>query len=449
MPYVSASGPSDRGSPSVLERPRIGTRPIPTRPLPPQGVPPVFEEPPLQHFSVEPRQRLRIAIVSPEVGAGAGVPHYWLALAKALSRHHEVHVFAAKTDRARLDAVGFHNIPALPMGWFLGHMTFYLAARCRFALSRLLGRRPFDVVLGVGALTPFADVTTVHFVQAREMELQRQGLIPRPRPLVGFAGLDYALYGRAMAWLGRRYYQRSGASIVAISQSVRRDLALFEGADLARISVIPNGVDVDRFCLENRERYRDATRQALGLSDKEIAVLFVGNSWGRKGLHTAIQAIAGPDQQNVRLVVVGEGDPSDFVSNLAAGLAERIIFVGPKTKDVERYYAASDIFILPTMYEPFGLVILEAMASGLPSIFSACAGASEWLEDGVDALFLSDPADGDEARQALRSISASPEFAQRLSRNGRRAAERLQWTSVGVQLIDASAGRKSVVAGRA
>jgi len=116
---------------------------------------------------------------------------------------------------------------------------------------------------------------------------------------------------------------------------------------------------------------------------------------------------------------------------------------------VERYYAASDIFILPTMYEPFGLVILEAMASGLPSIFSACAGASEWLEDGVDALFLSDPADGDEARQALRSISASPEFAQRLSRNGRRAAERLQWTSVGVQLIDASAGRKSVVAGRA
>ena len=449
MPFASTSGPSHLTSTSVLERPRGGAPALPTTPVPPGRVPPVLEIPPLQHLDVEETQRLRIAIVSPEVGAGAGVPHYWLALARALSRRHEVHIFAAKTDRARLEAVIFHKIPALPLGWFLEHMTFYLAARGRFALAKLFRERPFDVVLGVGALTPFADVTTIHFVQARETELQRQGLIPRPRPLVGFAGLDYALYGRAMTWLGKRFYKRSGASIVAISQSVKRDLALFEGADLATISVVPNGVDVDRFCIENRERYRDATRASLSLTDTDIAVLFVGNSWGRKGLHTAIQAIAGPDQQDVRLVVVGEGVPSEFIGNLPAELAERIIFVGPQTKDVERYYAASDIFILPTLYEPFGLVILEAMASGLPSIFSACAGASEWLEDGVDALFLRDPADGAEAQTAVRSILASPEFAQRLSRNGRKAAEKLQWTSVGMQLIDASAVRKSVVAARA
>ena len=79
-------------------------------------------------------------------------------------------------------------------------------------------------MLGVGALTPFADVTTVHFVQAREIELQREGLIPRPRPLVGLAGIDYALYGRAMAWLGARFYRGSNAAIVAISQSVKQDI---------------------------------------------------------------------------------------------------------------------------------------------------------------------------------------------------------------------------------
>jgi glycosyltransferase involved in cell wall biosynthesis len=101
--------------------------------------------------------------------------------------------------------------------------------------------------------------------------------------------------------------------------------------------------------------------------------------------------------------------------------------------------------MLPTHYEPFGLVILEAIASGLPSIFSACAGASEWLEDGVDAVFLQDPADGAEAQAALRSIMTDPAFAQRLSTNGRLAAEKLQWASVGERLIEASTALRTTV----
>jgi UDP-glucose:(heptosyl)LPS alpha-1,3-glucosyltransferase len=441
--YSALASPSALAVPATIApalpigRPRTG---IAARALP---------APPLDRYGTGLPGRLRIAIVSPEVGAGAGVPHYWLALAAALSHDHEVHVFTASTDRVRLAGVKYHRIPALPFGWFLGHVSFYLAAKLRFLLARAIRPRPFDVVLGVGALTPFADVTTVHFVQAREIELQRRGLIPRPRPLVGLAGLDYALYGRSMAWLGRRFYRRSSASIVAISQSVKQDVAQFEGADLASISVVPNGVDIERFSLENRARFRDQTRKSLGLSNENTAVLFVGNSWGRKGLQTAIQAIAGPDQKDVRLVVVGDGDPSGFLNAVPSELAARIIFVGPKSLDVERYYAAADVFILPTLYEPFGLVILEALASGLPTIVSACAGASEWLRDGVDAIFLRDPADGEEAQTALRSIICDPEFAARLSRNGRLAAEGMQWLSVGNQLIAASVAHKRVLAARA
>ena len=407
------------------------------------------ELPTLERFGSDGHQRLRIAIVSPEVGAGAGVPHYWLALAGALSREHEVHVFTAKTDRDGLEGVSFHKVPAVALGWFLSHMTFYLAARARFLFRRLTFQKPFDVVLGVGALTPFADVTTVHFVQAREIELQRQGLIPRPRPLAGLAALDYMLYSRTMAWLGARFYRGSKASIVAISQSVKQDLALFEGANPAAISVVPNGVDVERFSPVIRKHCRAETREKLGLADSDVAVIFVGNSWGRKGLSTAIKAIDGPDHSNVRLIVVGDGEPSSFVQSLPTELAGRIIFVGPKSADVERYYAASDIFMLPTLYEPFGLVILEALASGLPSIFSACAGASEWLEDGVDAVFLRDPSDGDEARVALQNVISSPEFARRLSENGRLAAERLQWSNAGRQLIETAAARKRALAASA
>jgi len=229
---------------------------------------------------------------------------------------------------------------------------------------------------------------------------------------------------------------------------VKRDLVLFEGADPDRVVVVPNGVDVDRFHPANRDLYRAEMRARLGLNDADVAVLFVGNSWGRKGLHTAIEAISGPAQADVRLVVVGDGMRDAFVRGRAAEVVERIIFVGTEFGSIERFYAAADVFLLPTLYEPFGLVILEALASGLPTITSACAGASEWLEGGVDAVLLRDPSDGAEARAALRSVIAKPEFAATLATHGRRTALSLQWTAVVSGLVAASnshVGRRSRV----
>jgi glycosyltransferase involved in cell wall biosynthesis len=337
-------------------------------------------------------------------------------------------------------------VPAISYGWLLSHLSFYFGAGLLFSFTKLLLGGRFDHVLGIGALTPYADVATVHFVQAREIALQRQGVFPAPHPLAGIANVDYTLYSRVMSWMGARFYRRSRASIVAISESVKRDLVEFEGANPDLISVVPNGVDIDRFCAANRERYRTVTRKELMLTDEEVAVLFVGNSWGRKGLRSAIEAISGSDQADVRLVVVGEGEQRGFVSGLAPDVAKRIIFVGSEFSQVERYYAAADVFMFPTVYEPFGLVILEALSSGLPSIFSACAGASEWLEDGVDAIFLHNPVDGQEARSALNSITSDPEFAATLSLNGRQAAETLQWSNVVTGLLAASMSQKLTAA---
>jgi UDP-glucose:(heptosyl)LPS alpha-1,3-glucosyltransferase len=380
-------------------------------------------------------QRLRIAIVSPEVGPGAGVPHYWHALAKVMAQEHEVHIYTARINGGTLDGVRVHRVWALLFGWFLLHTTFYFGVLAQFSLARLLRRKRFDLVLGIGALTPFADIATVHFVQARELDLQQMGSFPVDRPRAGLPNLDYALYSRTMGWLGRSFYRRSSTRIVAISEAVKQDLILFEGAVGAAISVVPNGVDIERFHPANRSLHRADIRRALGLDDDQVMVLFVGNSWGRKGLCTAIEAIRGEDRDDVHLVVAGEGVPDAFLRGLPLEVANRILFVG-KHANVERLYAAADAFILPTLYEPFGLVILEALASGLPSIVSASAGASEWLVDGVDALLLQDPSDGDEARTALQMILSSPKLAAALSENGRRKAEELQWESVADRIIE-------------
>jgi UDP-glucose:(heptosyl)LPS alpha-1,3-glucosyltransferase len=380
---------------------------------------------------------LRIAIVSPEVGVGAGVPHYWHALATVMAKDHEVHVFTARANRASLAGVTVHRVQALMLGWFLLHATFYMAVIARFTLARLLRRRRFDLVLGIGALTPFADVATVHFVQARELDLQNKGLFPPERPSGGIASIDYALYSHTMGWLGRNFYRRSQTRIVAISAAVKRDLVLFEGAPASAIVVLPNGIDVERFHPANRLLFREETRARLGVSPEESVVLFVGNSWGRKGLRTVIEAIHDEDLANVRLVVVGEGSQAAFLEGLPPQVVARVIFAGRNQLEVERFYAAADVFILPTLYEPFGLVILEALASGVPTIVSASAGASEWLNDGVDALFLQDPSDAAEARTALRSILFDPSVAASLSVNGRIKAETLQWSNVAQGIIAA------------
>jgi glycosyltransferase involved in cell wall biosynthesis len=383
---------------------------------------------------------LKLAIVSPEVGPGAGVPSYWDALAVTLASDHEVHIFAA-ANRCDAPRIRSHHLPTLRMGWLLTHLTFYAAVRARFSLARLRGHPRFDIILGVGALTPCADIATVHFVQARELELQRNSAFPRERRLGGLAGLDYALYSRTMGWLGRRFYRKRSSHIVAISEAVKQDLVRFEGACADDISVVPNGVDIDRFDPANRALHRAAIRSELGLSDTNTAVLFVGNSWGRKGLHTAIEAIRGPEQEHLRLVVVGHGVRQEFLAGLPDDVVDRVIFTGPRATDIERLYAAADVFLFPTLYEPFGLVILEALASGLPTIVSASAGASEWLEDGVDAVLLRDPFDGIEARLALRSVITRPAFAQMLAVNGRRKAAELQWSAVATALIAAAPAR--------
>lgn len=380
----------------------------------------------------------RIAIVSPELSLSAGVPHYWTGIARALSEQHEVHVFAAIIDGLPRPGIQVHQIPAIRLGWLALHVSFYCMARARFALARLRGEQPFDVVLGTGALTPFADVVTVHFVQRRELELERAHAYPAERPRGGLAALDYALYSRAMDWLGRRFHRGARQRFVAVSEGVKADLTFYEGVRAELISVVPNGVDVQRFHPSNRARYRSAIREALGVGGEDFLVLFVGNSWGRKGLQVAIDAIVGLREHPVRLVIVGQGSPRSFVAGMEHEQRARIRFVGPRHRDIERYYAAADVLLLPTLYEPFGLTILEAAASGVPCIVSAGAGAAELLSDGKSALLLTDPSDASEVTAALRTLIDDRALAGRLSSDGRRVAERHTWARVADLLLDAS-----------
>ena len=384
---------------------------------------------------------MRIAIVSPEVNRSAGVPYYWTALARALMSDHEVHIFAARADRSELAGMQFHRVPAIPIGWSLFHLSFYLVAPVVLRLVQLLGRHSFDIVMAPGPLVPAADLFTIHFVQRRETQLEAYGAYLSDKQVLGsIMALDYSIYGRFTQWLDSRHMTSRDRVIAAVSSNVRDDLVDLLGIDQEAVNIVPNGVDPERFQPRNVGKYRRQLRTGLGINPDEVVVLFVGNAWGRKGLDSALDALEHPGLEDLRLVVVGTGNPAPFMKARTEHLRRRVAFVGPRATDVERYYAMSDVFLLPTLYEPFGLVVLEAMATGIPAIVSASAGVAELLHDGVDSLLLEDPTNAGEIAQCLRLLIDAPDVAQRLTVNGRRTAERWDWHAVADGLLQARAG---------
>lgn len=171
--------------------------------------------------------------------------------------------------------------------------------------------------------------------------------------------------------------------IITPSQMVKREFETFYGEEIGKKCIVcHNGVDLKRFCPPSLKK-RQEIRQQLGLAEKKV-LLFVGSGFKRKGLSLALKVLKCLPK-NFVLLVVGKGKIEKD-----KGLEKRTYFFGPQ-REIERFYQLADVFILPTIYEPFGNVILEAMACGLPVITTSANGAAEIIEHGKEGFILNLP----------------------------------------------------------
>lgn len=204
----------------------------------------------------------------------------------------------------------------------------------------------------------------------------------------------------------RRQLAEPGPLVLALSKAIAEDYQRYHSVPPERIRLVYNGVDTQRYSPEHRTVYRDRVRREWAVKEDEVVFLFVGHDQRRKGLATAIRAVGRlvADGKPVRLVVVG-GKRLGPYQRLArrCGAAEAVRFAGA-VEDAAPYYAAADAFVLPTFYDPCSLSVLEAAASGLPSVTTRANGAAELLTDGVDGLLLSDPADDRQLADLLRTL---------------------------------------------
>jgi UDP-glucose:(heptosyl)LPS alpha-1,3-glucosyltransferase len=143
-------------------------------------------------------------------------------------------------------------------------------------------------------------------------------------------------------------------------------------------------------------------------------ILFIGSGFERKGLATLIRAlgILADKDRSIRLLVIGRGDISKYAAIAqGAGVADNVIFAGP-VKGATEYYAAGDIFALPSVYEPFSNACLEAMAAGLPVVTTSRNGVSEIIDDGLNGGVCLDPLNPEELAEKLTPFLDAPKRAE-------------------------------------
>jgi UDP-glucose:(heptosyl)LPS alpha-1,3-glucosyltransferase len=209
-----------------------------------------------------------------------------------------------------------------------------------------------------------------------------------------------------MMALERRVF-RDTPCIIANSQRGREEIIRHSGISSTRLTTIYNGVDGERFHPGVRTHWREAQRAAWEVAPGDIVLLWVGAGFLRKGLAQLLEALAllrGRGVANLRLVIVGKGHVRPY-QRLARQrrLTDWLRFEGQRS-DVERCYAGADLFVLPTLYDPFANACLEAMACGLPVLTTEANGAAELIQDGVNGRVVADALDIEPLADALHSL---------------------------------------------
>lgn len=242
--------------------------------------------------------------------------------------------------------------------------------------------------------------------------------------LAGIPHIVHSEHGRTfkerpLRFVIQRWLSRVSASIFAVSDQLKTDLARYTGIPLSRIEVLHNGVDLALFGADGE---RDKVRDELGIAENEIVVGSVGRLVGVKNYALLLRAVAGISHRQLRIVLVGDGPERANLASLAQqlGIGDRVLLVGHRD-DVTRLMSAMDIFVLPSLSEGMSNTLLEAMAHGIPPVVSDVGGNREIVKHDHDGLIF---ASGDADALAAHLVRLSEDGVER-GELGRAARQRV------------------------
>jgi UDP-glucose:(heptosyl)LPS alpha-1,3-glucosyltransferase len=317
--------------------------------------------------------RPRIAVIAERYGGIGGSERFAKEVTERLAAtgRYEFHVFANRWEAGRSD-VTFHKVPSIKFPRFLRPWFF------KFVAQRRIARDRFDLVHSHWP-TFQADVFSVH-TAPHAYWIQR---VLKRRP---------NLFDRVMMRIDRRMIEGGGQStFMPVSNLLQERYQEVFGDLPGKWQVVHPGVDARRFARDSVARAE--IRAQFGIADDEFVLLFVGMNFGPKGLGPLMEGFAEFRRRETgiraRLVAIGRGPVAEFSARAAVlGIEKDVIFVPPQTTGIERYYSAADAFALLSDFDTFGMVVIEAMAAGLPVVISDRMGVRDLVRDGENGFVV-------------------------------------------------------------
>ncbi len=236
---------------------------------------------------------------------------------------------------------------------------------------------------------------------------------------------------------GERLVAQSVDRVICAGAGEKEMLVNVYGVPANRIAVVPCGVDTERFRVMDRAR----VRRRLGLAIDEPVILFVGRIEPLKGIDVLLRAAAQLDGRFRLLIVGGDANDAERKGELTAlaselGIFSRVTFLDAVPHgDLPLYYGAADICVVPSYYESFGLVAVEAMACGVPVVASRVGGLKETVQDGQTG-YLVPWRCPEPFAERLELLLNNESLRRSLGREARAAAERFRWSEVAARVED-------------
>ncbi len=355
----------------------------------------------------------RVAVVVPRYGLVGGGEKlvYELTERMATDCRWEIHVFANKWHNES-ELIHFHHVPVISFPRFMAPLSFAYFAR------RKINR------VGVDLIHTHERIFNAHIYSVHGIPHPIWVKQIRKKHVMG-------LFDHTLAIIEKRLVQKTQCRhLLAVSSITAEQLEIaFDGVS-DRIRIVSPGIDVSPFMRWQKQDCRMALRARHGWDDNDTVILFVGMNFEIKGLDRIMRAMSLAGRSDtvgtLRLVVAGKGNTRKYTRLAESlGISGQVVFKGMIESGIERIYLGCDLFMLLSRFDTFGLVVLEAMAAGLPVIISRHVGAKDVVRDGLNG-FVVDAEDLASIVERLKILSGR-DTRERMGRVAAETARTHSW----------------------
>lgn len=326
-------------------------------------------------------EALRVCLVSKQFPPGVGGGEtYAVELANGLGeRGHDVDVYTQWIDSPDEEADVHENVTVNRICKARRKLVTFETLWFSFKARRVVDFEQYDIVHGTMmpastiAVTPFNEIETPVVLTSHGTSLGEQGAVALETPADYLLKFFFHPMNVAMDYVASRDADR----VIAISDHAYEQLTTSYRLDADEVEMIPHGVDTDWFYP------RDERHSAV--TEEKTTLLYVGRLGARKGLDLALRALAKADEPEFEFLIAGTGRHEESLRELVQELeiSEQVRFLGYVPDDeLPALYSSADVFVLPSKYEGFGLVVLESVACGTPVIGADAGGIPTAIDEG-------------------------------------------------------------------